>query len=244
MAHLALDFGNTCIKAGSFFGNKLQKTRSFSNINELISENQFVLAHSHAIICSVTDDHLKFTEHFGGSLAHTVFTSQTSIPIKNLYQTSATLGSDRLAAAIGAYSLDPNTDVLSIDCGTCIKYNFVNQKNEYLGGAISPGLQMRFKALQHFTNKLPLVEINESYDKLIGQNTNESILSGVIFGTIKEIKGIIEEYQQKYPHIKIVITGGDGNFFAKHLKKNSIFTHQNLVLEGLNHILNFTLEKK
>ncbi|MBP9068350.1 MAG: type III pantothenate kinase [Bacteroidia bacterium] len=244
MAHLALDLGNTCIKAGSFSGNKLQGIRSFSNINELINEADYVLKHSHVILCSVTDDHLKFIEHFGKEVAHTVFTSQTPIPIKNLYQTSATLGSDRLAASIGAYSLYPNSDVLCIDCGTCIKYNFVNAKNEFLGGAISPGLQMRFKALKHFTNKLPLVEMNESYDKLVGQNTNESILSGVVLGTINEIKGIIEEYQQSYPHIKIVITGGDGNFFAKHLKKNSIFTHPNLVLLGLDQTLNFTLEKK
>jgi len=244
MAHLALDLGNTCIKAGSFSGNKLQEIRSFSNINELVKESEYVLKHSNVIIGSVTEDHLKIIAHFGEKIPHTVFTSQTPIPIKNLYQTSATLGSDRLAASIGAYSLYPNSDVLCIDCGTCIKYNFVNAKNEYLGGAISPGLQMRFKALKHFTNKLPLVEMNDCYDKLIGQNTNESILSGVIIGAIKEIKGIIEEYEQNYPNIKIVITGGDGNFFAKHLKKNSIFTHPNLVLEGLNQILNFTFEKK
>lgn len=244
MAHLALDLGNTCIKAGSFSGNKLQEIRTFSNINELIKEKDFILTHSYVIVCSVTDDHLKFDENFGKLVPITIITSQTPIPINNQYQTTATLGSDRLVASIGAHSLYPNSDVLCIDCGTCIKYNFVNAKNEYLGGAISPGLQMRFRALQHFTNKLPLVEMNESYDKLIGQNTNESILSGVIVGAIKEIKGVIEEYQQNYPHIKIVITGGDGNFFAKHLKKNSIFTHPNLILEGLDQILNFTLEKK
>ena len=244
MAHLALDFGNTCIKAGSFSGNKLQEILTFSNINDLLKESEYVLKHSHLIICSVTQDHLKIIEDFGDEIAHIVFTSQTPIPIKNLYQTSTTLGSDRLAASIGAYGLYPNSDVLCIDCGTCIKYNFVNAKNEYLGGAISPGMQMRFKALEQFTSKLPLVEMNEGYDKLIGQNTAESILSGVILGTLKEINGIIEEYEQNYPHIKIVITGGDGNFFAKHLKKNSIFTHPNLVLEGLNQILNFTLEKK
>jgi type III pantothenate kinase len=244
MAYLALDFGNTSIKAGSFFGNQLQEILSFSSISELLAANDFTLKHSHAIICSVTDDHLKFIEHFGTKIAHTVFTSQTPIPIQNRYQSAATLGSDRLAASIGAFGLYPNSDVLCIDCGTCIKYNFVNAQNEYLGGAISPGVQMRFNALEHFTNKLPLVEKDESYMKLIGQNTNESILSGVMLGTIKEVQGMIDEYQLSYPLIKIVITGGDGNFIAKHLKKNSIFTHPNLVLEGLNQILTYHIEKK
>jgi type III pantothenate kinase len=244
MAHLALDFGNTCIKAASFSGSKLQELRIFKTASELIREDKFVLAHSHVIIGSVTGEHRAFVDRYESVLQVSIFTNNTAVPIKNLYQTASTLGSDRLAASIGAYALYPNADVLSIDCGTCIKYNFVNADNEYLGGAISPGIQMRFKALNAFTSKLPLVEKDEKYNKLIGQNTNESILSGVLLGAVKEVQGIIEEYQQIYPHIKIVITGGDGNFFGEHLKKNSIFTHPNLVLEGLNNILNFTLEKK
>lgn len=244
MAHLALDFGNTSIKAGSFLGTKLLGVHSFSTVSELLKEDKFILDHTHVIIGSVTEDHLEFMKRYENVLPLILFTSNTSIPLKNLYKTSSTLGSDRLSASVGAYALYPNSDVLCIDCGTCIKYNFVNAKNEYLGGAISPGLQMRFKALNHFTNKLPLVNFDKEFTKLIGQNTNESILSGVINGAIKEIAGIIEEYQQNYPHIKIVITGGDGNFFAQHLKKNGIFTHPNLVLEGLNLILNLALEKK
>lgn len=244
MAHLALDFGNTSIKAASFSGNQLKEVKTFSNVVELLEYEAYVTSHTHVIIGSVTNEHLKFVEHYQNRIPLTIFTTSSTIPLKNLYQTSATLGSDRLSASVGAYSLYPNTDVLCIDCGTCIKYNFVNSKNEYLGGAISPGLQMRFKALNHFTSKLPLVNFDKDFVKLVGQNTSESILSGVINGTIKEIAGIIEEYQQNYPHIKIVITGGDGNFFAQHLKKNGIFTHPNLVLEGLNLILNLALEKK
>lgn len=241
MLHLVLDFGNTCIKAGSFSGTKMQEVRIYANIEELLKDVEFVNKHNHAIVCSVTNDHLKFTECFK-KVTSIVFTSETIIPIENLYKSNTTLGSDRLAASIGAFSLYPNTNVLCIDCGTCIKYNFVSAKNSYLGGGISPGLKMRFAALNHFTNKLPLVNLEENYDKLVGENTNESILSGVIIGTTKEIEGIIEEYSLKYPDIKIVITGGDGNFFAKHLKKNSIFTHPDLVLIGLNNILSFTLE--
>lgn len=244
MAHLALDFGNTCIKAASFSGTKMQEIRYFNSISELLKEDKFILGHSHVIVGSVTGEHRQFLDKYVRLLPVSLFTHNTAIPLKNMYQSGATLGSDRLAASIGALGLYPNTDVLCIDCGTCIKYNFVNAKNEYLGGAISPGIQMRFKALNSFTSKLPLVQKDENYDKLIGQNTNESILSGVLIGALKEVNGMIEEYQQNYPHIKIVITGGDGNFFSKHLKKNSIFTHPNLVLEGLNHILNFTLDKK
>lgn len=244
MAHLALDFGNTNIKAASFLGNQVREIKSFASIHELLQEEEFILANSHVIIGSVTNHHQIFVEQFGNRIPVTLFTSDTRIPLKNLYKTTATLGSDRLAASIGAYTIFPNSDVLCIDCGTCIKYNFVNEKNEYLGGAISPGIQMRFKALHEFTSKLPLIEKDDHYHKLIGQNTTESILSGVLIGTLKEVTGVIEEYKQHYPHTKIVITGGDGNFFGAHLKKSSIFTHPNLVLEGLNHILKLTLEKR
>jgi type III pantothenate kinase len=244
MAHLALDFGNTSIKTGSFSGTQLREIRTFSSLAELLEQDHYVVQHTHLVIASVTGEHRQFMERYEKVLSVTLFTSNTEIPIKNLYQSATTLGSDRLAASIGAFTLYPNSDVLCIDCGTCIKYNFVNANNEYLGGAISPGLQMRFKSLNHFTSKLPLVNFDANYHKLIGQNTNESILSGVIKGTIKEVEGITEEYRQNYPTIKIVITGGDGNFFAQHLKKNGIFTHPNLVLEGLNRILKHTLEKK
>jgi type III pantothenate kinase len=153
------------------------------------------------------------------------------------------LGSDRLAASIGAYSLHPNSNVLVIDAGTCIKYNFTNFKNEYLGGSISPGIEMRFKSLEHFTSKLPLINFDASYRELIGENTKNSILSGVINGSIAEIDGIMFDYKSKFPNIICILTGGDSEFLAKRLK-NSIFTHQNLVLKGLNDILNYNLEKK
>ncbi|MBK6986183.1 MAG: type III pantothenate kinase [Bacteroidetes bacterium] len=167
-----------------------------------------------------------------------IFNSETKIPLTNLYQSASTLGSDRLAASIGAYYLYPNANVLVIDAGTCIKYNFTNSKNEYLGGGISPGIQMKFKALQTFTSKLPLVEVDFSYNELIGNNTQNSILSGVLNGTIAEIDGVIDYYKLKFTDTICVLTGGDSEYLAKRLK-NSIFAHQNLVLKGLNDILNF-----
>ncbi|MBL0328277.1 MAG: type III pantothenate kinase [Bacteroidetes bacterium] len=128
-----------------------------------------------------------------------------------------------------------------VDCGTCIKYNFVTQKNEYIGGGIAPGLQMRFKAVHTFTSRLPLLDVDDTFNTLIGTNSNDSIISGVQMGVIAEVDGIITQYKQQYPDIKVLLTGGDVNFFAKRLK-NSIFADQNLILKGLNEILDYNLK--
>ena len=128
----------------------------------------------------------------------------------------------------------PKNDVLIIDAGTCITYDFLNKRNEYLGGAISPGIQMRFEALHRQTANLPRVEV-ASY-RLIGKDTEKSILSGVLNGTVQELEGIIDQYCTKYPTLTVVLTGGDANFLAKKLK-SSIFAIPNFLLEGLNSIL-------
>jgi len=243
MLTLAIDFGNTRIKAASFKNGELLDIKVFQSTMDLVKNPEFILGHTEIIIASVTQEHLSFLEYFEKKIKITVFSSTTLIPLKNRYLSSATLGSDRLAASIGAFSLFPNQAVLTIDCGTCIKCNFVNEANEFIGGAISPGLNMRFKALQHFTDKLPLVEFDPNFNKLIGENTSESISSGVINGSIAEIEGIIEQYKLTYPNLKTLITGGNGEFFVNRLK-SSIFAHPNLVLLGLNTILHFNLEKK
>lgn len=242
MANLALDFGNTHIKAASFTKGEMGPIRRFSNLSELLNESDYVLAHSNVIISSVTNDHSVFIQNFENKINCILFTSETKIPLQNLYKSASTLGSDRLAAAIGAFTIYPNQNVLTIDSGTCIKYNFTNSQNQYLGGGISPGLQLRFKALNSYTAKLPLLNIDETFDKLIGENTNESIFSGVLNGALAEMEGIIANYKKIYPNLIVAITGGDGDFFVKRLK-NSIFGHPNLVLKGLNQILEIQLEK-
>ena len=128
-----------------------------------------------------------------------------------------------------------NENVLVIDAGTCITYDLVNTNNQYLGGAISPGIEMRFNALNKYTGKLPLIQMR-NYDGITGKTTEESILSGVLNGSINEIKETIRLYEEQYPDIKIVITGGDAKFFAKALK-SSIFADPFLVLKGLNEIV-------
>ncbi len=164
-------------------------------------------------------------------------TSLTKVPLINRYKTPETLGKDRLALAVGAVTKFPGENILAIDAGTTITYEFITNNNEYLGGAISPGIKMRFKALNNFTGKLPLITEIET-DHLIGHDTKTSIQSGVLNGVIKEIDGIIDEYKNRFGALKVLVTGGDYIYFVKKLK-NSIFATPNLVLEGLNKILIF-----
>lgn len=234
--NLIIDFGNTRVKAALFKGQQLIEAKAYNSANELVADKAFYSAANRCIIGSVVNTDTQITEALQHIKDVRFFTSETKIPLKNLYKSASTLGSDRLAAAVGAYSLYPLKNSLVIDAGTCLKFNFTSEKAEYLGGAISPGLQMRFKALQHFTDKLPLISMPEDFDKLIGQNTEESILSGVINGILQETDGVINAYKKLYPDLTIVVTGGDTDFFVKHLK-NRIFAHPHLVLVGLNEIL-------
>ncbi len=240
--NLVIDIGNTRIKSALFAGNMLHIFKTFDSFEQLLADVTFINKANHAIIGSVVEGLDSFYEQLHQKIPILIFESSTKIPLINLYQSASTLGSDRLSAAIASYYLHPNCNVLTIDAGTCIKYNFTNHKNEYLGGAISPGVRMRFKALQHFTSKLPFVEPDWSYSNLIGTNTQNSILSGVLNGSIAEVDGIIDDYKRQYPDILVLLTGGDSEFLAKRLK-NSIFAHQNLVLKGLNDILNYNLEQ-
>ena len=148
-----------------------------------------------------------------------------------------TLGKDRIAAVIGAQSLLPAKNLLVIDAGSCITYDFLTGDRHYLGGAISPGVQMRLRSMNNYTNKLPLLSWEGvERPQSIGRTTITSMLSGVINGIIGEMKSFIFEYEQQYERLKIVLTGGDSIFFEKELK-NGIFADPNLVLKGLNEIL-------
>jgi len=167
---------------------------------------------------------------------------QTELPIKNLYETPETLGKDRLAAAVGANELFPNQNLLIIDAGTAITYDLVSEKNEFIGGNISPGLQMRFKALNHFTGKLPLVSYSDEF-KDIGRNTTDAIRAGVQNGILYEIAQTIELFNKNYQNLQIVMTGGDSIFFDKKLNY-TIFVHFNITLIGLNRILEHNAKNK
>lgn len=241
--NLAIDIGNTRVKAGLFNRDQLTNLQIYKSLKDLTLDEEFVKQAQQAIIGSVVDGLEEDILKLNSFILTQIFTSNTRIPLVNAYQSASTLGSDRLSASIGAYNLYPNKNVLVIDAGTCIKYNFTNHKNEYLGGAISPGILMRLKALHQNTSKLPLVEVDFSYTDLIGSNTQNSILSGVLNGSLAEVEEIINQYKQQFPDLICVLTGGDSEYLAKRLK-NSIFVHQNLVLKGLNNILNYNIDNQ
>ncbi len=166
--------------------------------------------------------------------------ANTPLPIENCYKTPDTLGKDRIAAVVGGFDLFPNTNLLIIDAGTAITYDLLTDKHQYLGGNISPGIEMRFKALHTFTEKLPRIEQKE-FKKLYGTSTEEAIRAGVQNGVVFEVDKAIEIFNDFYKNLKVIITGGDADFFDKKLK-NSFFVNFNLTALGLNRILQYNGE--
>ena len=166
----------------------------------------------------------------------------TELPIENLYETPEILGKDRLAAAVGANELFPDQNLLVIDAGTAITYDLVSEKNQFIGGNISPGLEMRFKALNHFTGKLPLVNYCDDFEP-IGRNTTDAIRAGVQNGILFEMEQNIDFFNKKYQNLQVIMTGGDADFFVKKLS-NHIFVQFNLTLIGLNRILEYNAKNK
>ncbi len=240
---LIIDFGNTLKKIAFFQNNKLIKLKNFKHLSlkqltMLVEANKNI---DSAIISSVIDYPVNYKQYLQSKFKFIELNESTPIPIINKYKTPKTLGNDRLAAAVAATNIFPDKNVLVIDVGTCITYDFINFKKEYLGGGISPGLTSRFKALHNFTNKLPLLN-KKKFITLVGKNTQQSILSGVMNGAVAEIEGIIKLYKEKYPSLKIILSGGDSIYFDKRLKSN-IFAFSNIVLFGLNIILRFNVEK-
>lgn len=231
---MAVDVGNTFTKVGIFEKDSLKKKKVFDAVGPL----QNFLHHTpveNTIISSVKINGEDLASWSQASKLKIVFHSGTPLPIQNQYRTPHTLGVDRIAAACGAWLLFPAQDCLVIDIGTCINYEFINKKGEYLGGAISPGVRMRFEAMHYFTAKLPVAPVIETAP-LTGDHTESCLQSGVMNGMLEEIKGIIQRYRFQNPDIRVILCGGDIHFFENHLKP-SIFVAPDLVLMGLNSIL-------
>jgi type III pantothenate kinase len=232
--NLVVDYGNTFAKVGIFDQHTMVQQRAFSDAGEL----KYFLQNFSAdcfIISSVNQEASTVLPWVGHIEKKIILTSQLPLPINNRYSTPTTLGVDRIAGVCGAQQKFPNEHCLVIDAGTCITYDFIDNKKNFLGGGISPGLRMRFKAVNTFTARLPLVDFTES-PELIGNSTETCIQSGVIQGTIEEIKGIIVQYQQKFEGLRVILCGGDARFFENKLKA-PIFAIPELVLSGLNSIL-------
>ena len=237
--NLVIDIGNSKVKLAVFELDTIITTTVCDEIN-LLDEikrisNKYSITQS--ILSSVKDIKEEYQKEFNKLPLLIILNNNTPLPFKNLYTTPSTLGNDRIALAAAAVSLYPSKNCLVIDAGTCITYDFINSKNEYLGGAISPGIPMRYRSLHQYTVKLPLLNRNEEFN-LIGASTQESIDSGIIYGVICEIEGVIAQYEEGFDDLTVVLTGGDTKFLSKQLK-NSIFANQNFLLNGLNNILTF-----
>lgn len=212
---------------------------NFSIIESVIDEFNV----SQAIVSSVSEPTHNLIMMLGKKVKTVLeLTDKTRLPIVNDYETKETLGKDRLAAAVGANYLYPDTNVLVIDAGTAITYDLINKNAHYLGGNISLGIATRFKALHHFTNRLPLLEVKPQFP-LYGRNTADAILAGVLNGIIFEVDGTIDAFRQQYPALKVLFTGGDAKFFDNKVK-NVIFVHTNIVMTGLYRILTYNAENK
>ncbi len=239
---LVIDIGNTRVKAALFEQYQLIKYFVFNSTDEFLKADIIRLHQvKNCILSSVVDGIEGFIENIKSQVLLLQYSINTPTPISNCYGSPDTLGSDRLCSAVGGNFIYRNENTLVIDAGTCIKYNFINSKNEFIGGAISPGLKMRFKAIHAFTSRLPLLEIEENFDTLIATNSKDNILSGVQLGAIAEINSFIDQYQRLYPDINIILTGGDVNFFEKRLKK-PIFADPYVILKGLNSILDHNIK--
>ena len=241
---LAVDIGNSSVKAGIFRQDQLLKTFRMEyfdgrQASRLVQEYPI----KNAILCSVKNPDRLQGESLANYFEHILeLTASTPLPIYNEYQTPETLGSDRIAAVTGAYALFPNQNVLVIDAGTAITYDLLEASGHYMGGNISPGLTLRFRGLHEATGLLPLVSPQKSAPWL-GKNTHQAIVAGVQNGLIFEVNQYIHHFTNQYGNLTTILTGGDSNFFDNKLKY-TIFVESNLVLIGLNKILKHNLYAK
>lgn len=241
--NLIIDIGNTRVKLAVFKANRLlekiivDKKVFLLEVKKIISLQPKI---TNAIVSSVDfftkDEELELKT----MVKLTIATHNLQLPFTNNYATPKTLGVDRIALITAAAQQYSNSNTLIIDAGTCVTYDFLNNENTYLGGAISPGLTIRYEALHNLTAKLPLLKTKDA-TFLIGNSTENSIHSGVINGLVNEIDGAIQQYRQQYTDLTVILTGGDTNFLAKRLK-SSIFANSNFLLEGLNHLLKINID--
>ncbi|QLG45788.1 type III pantothenate kinase [Costertonia aggregata] len=238
--NLIIDAGNTLVKLAVFndakmiFDQQSKKEHVAKQVKEVCDHYPQI---SHSIISSVSNLDTKVKAVLSiFSIVHELG-HNSKTPFKNSYATPQTLGVDRMALATAAFYHNPHANTLVIDAGTCITFDMLNDYGEYLGGAISPGIQMRYKAMNEHTAKLPLLKAEEIHD-FIGNTTEKSMHSGVVNGVCNEIDGVIHQYKSRFEDLTVILTGGDALFLSKRLK-NTIFAHSNFLLQGLNYLLEY-----
>lgn len=231
---LILDIGNTRAKIAFFEERKLVKHFYSTHDHIIRTILDAKLEYDKCIISSTKDlMALNFDEEMFNNAI--VLDHKTDLPIKVEYNTPGSLGADRIANAVAAITEFPNSDILVVDAGTCITYDFINKEKELMGGNISPGFHLRIKSMNFYTDRLPLIDLKEEHS-FIGKSTEEALNNGVMIGAIAEVEHYCNAFRERFPVGKIIITGGDTEIFVKALK-NSIFANLFLTLEGLNEIL-------
>lgn len=235
--YIAIDAGNTQLKIAHFLDGEITEIHRiiFSDLNSF-AENHPRIVQLPGIISSVLnpENTLKIISFFSNCIE---LSNETKLPFKNSYATPTTLGKDRICNAAFAFQENVNGNSVTIDIGTCIKIDLITQENGYEGGSISPGIDLRYKSMNDFTDNLPLINHREQI-ALIGTTTIESMHSGVINGIQSEINDLILRYTQKYEGLTFFVTGGDAKYFDFH-SKNNIFAIENLTLRGLSHLFLF-----
>ncbi|HBN06694.1 MAG TPA: pantothenate kinase [Bacteroidales bacterium] len=235
---LVIDVGNTRTKIAVFSKANIFFYKAYNNlmnndIEEILTNFPDV---KRAIFSTVGQTMNELKDYLNQKITLIDFHTELKLPINNHYLSIKTLGKDRLAGVIGANGLFPNNNCLVIDAGSCITIDLIDKEKNYYGGSISLGLNMKYKALNTFTVSLPLLNDNFCEEKLIGVNTESSIRSGVLNGTIMELKGFIDYYTKEYSDLKIIFTGGDSKILQSYFKEKTIL-EEHLVLMGLNIIL-------
>ena len=239
--NLVIDIGNTLQKIAVFNNDECVYYQSFPVITKEILLSIFdhhIIKNS--IISSVAEFDVRLVNFLKTNTKMICYSHQTKLPITILYKSIETLGLDRIANAVGAVALFPAKNVLSIQAGSCLVLDFVNEHGEYLGGSISPGMSMRFEALHEKTKNLPLLHTKEILPEFLGTDTFSSLSSGVINGICSEIDGFIEAYKTCFNNLIVLLTGGDAPCLQKSIK-NTIFAAPNVVLKGLNEIIKYNV---
>jgi type III pantothenate kinase len=241
--NLVIDIGNSSVKTGCFNRGEMVSSAVEMDFTPQEAAEQIRRFHIRkCILSSVRDPDEPLMEFLRNNVPFLIDLSHmTPVPFKILYHNPEGLGKDRIAAAAGAYAAYPGTHALIVDMGTAITLDILTSNGEFAGGNISPGMMMRFRALHTFTSHLPMLEKNE-FSADPGTDTSSAIISGVQNGILYEINGYIEHYSSIYPDLKVILTGGDADFFAGKLKK-PIFVVPNLVLSGLNFILDYNAQR-
>jgi type III pantothenate kinase len=240
---LCFDFGNTRLKCGVFMMDQLSEVLTLDDhSNETINNLLDKYSPEYTILSSVIYHNIEIEKLLTDRSSFLKLDSSTKLPFTTPVAKPENIGADRLALAAFAVHFYPEQNNLVISLGSCVTYNFINKYNSLIGGSISPGMEMRFKSMNTYTAKLPLVKADWNFP-LIGYDTRTNILSGVLMGLVAEIDGIIDKYAEKFSNFNVLLTGGDAVNFVRHLK-NKIFADPYLILKGLYAISKYNHDTK